>query len=485
MSEGLKGLLKHTFIYGLATVLPRILTVALQPIYIEYLPDRVAFGNVSIVYAWIVLFNVVLAYGMETAFFRFYQNNDKSKVRGTALFSLLGSSLLFAVIGYLMLDPLAEVTSVAARYWRWVIGIITLDALAIIPFAILRARGKSVKYAWVKALNVIVFTGFTVWLLVLEPSAQGLTEDLVERVFIANFFASAVTLLLVIRPYFKTNQWNTKLWWKMVSYGFPILLAGLAFAVNETFDKVLLNWLLPLGEETAKEQVGIYTACYKLAIGMTLFTTAFRLGVEPFFFSKAQDKNAAITYAHITKGFVVLGGLALVIYTVLLDIAKIILVPEDTYWPALKIVPLVLFAYFFLGIYQSLSVWYKVQDKTRYGAYISILAAGLTLLLNILLIPEISYVASALATFSAYLLMMVMSYFWGKRHYSIPYQMRDLILYILTAAVLVSFHFYFVRPTLGIHTWQTYVAGSLSIIVYLLLIRFRESELIKQFTRPK
>jgi O-antigen/teichoic acid export membrane protein len=453
-------------------------------VYINYLPSQEAFGEVSLVFAWIVVFNVILAYGMETAFFRFYSNDDQpARTRGTALLSLLGSTILFSLIAFASLEGLESLTEIAARYWRWVVGILAADALAIIPFALMRSESQPVKYTWIKMLNVVFFAALTMVLLKAIPAGEGspswITGDKVERVFMANFGASLLTLLLVCRPYFRKMVWDPALWKKMLRYGFPILIAGLAFSVNETFDKVLLNWLLPLPETEAKAQVGIYTACYRLAIGMTLFATAFRLGVEPFFFSKATDKDAPETYALITKGFVIFGSIALLSYAVLLDLFKVILVPDASYWVAMDIVPLILFAYFFLGIYQSLSVWYKVSDRTSYGAIISVIAALLTIVLNVWLIPQIGYLASALATFSAYGLMLVLSYFMGRSRYPIPYETGKLVTYVVVTALLTSGYFYGLRPWLGINSWESYLAGFLLVGIFGLLIRFRESELIQ------
>ncbi len=214
----------------------------------------------------------------------------------------------------------------------------------------------------------------------------------------------------------------------MVGYGWPILLAGLAFAVNETLDKILLENWLPMTEKQARGVVGSYTAGYRLAVGMTLFAQAFRLGVEPFFFSQSQEKNALQQYALITKAFVSLGSIALVAYVVLVDLIAPIIVDENV-TAAMDVIPLVLIAYFFSGIYQSLSVWYKIQDKTLYGAYISVAAAVLTIAMNCVLIPRIGYMASAYATCAAYGLMMLISYFVGRKHLAVPYDLGSLVLY--------------------------------------------------------
>src|SRR5690606_12142156 len=194
-------------------------------------------------------------------------------------------------------------------------------------------------------------------------------------------------------------------------------IAGIAYAINETFDRILLEWLLP--ENIAEREIGLYAACYKLAVFMTLFATAFRLGIEPFFFSKATADNARETYAQITRYFVALGSIILITVVVFADLLKYIIIPKSTYWEAMDIVPLILIANFCLGIYHNLSVWYKITDRTKFGAYISIAGAVLTLIINIILIPKISYMGSAIATVVAYGSMMFLSYYFGQKYYKI------------------------------------------------------------------
>jgi O-antigen/teichoic acid export membrane protein len=486
--SSLNSLFKHTFIYGLSTVLPRLLTLLLTPLLTAYLPSESAFGEVSLVFSWIIVCNVVLTYGMETAFFRFYSHSDQQhRVLSTALISLLLTSAVFAVFAFLFLDPIESATAISACYWRWVIGIITLDTLMVIPFAHLRARKKSVTYAQIKLLNVIISTGtaalFLIWLPEMAGLNQWLPSDKIELFFIAFFGASFITLLLVSKVYFVSSSFDTQLLKKMLGYGFPILIAGLAFAVNETFDKILLQWLSP--EAIAKEQVGIYTACYRLAIGMTLYATAFKLGVEPFFFSESKDKKATVMYAHITKVFVALGAIALFVYIVLVDLIKPLLIRKEGYWEAMDVVPLVLFAFFFFGIYQTLSVWYKVTDRTKFGAYISIIGAIATIAINLAFIPRFGYMASAVATCVAYGVMMVISYVLGRKHYPIPYDLGNLVTYILLSVVFSSVFFYFFRDYFGIGSWQLYLVGAMMTAVLIGVIVLKEKDFFKQLLRQK
>ncbi|MGJ8683895.1 MAG: lipopolysaccharide biosynthesis protein [Nonlabens sp.] len=478
--SSINRLFKHTFVYGLATVLPRLLTVLLTKLLTEYLPSREDFGEVSIIFSWIIIFNVLLTYGTETAFFRYFtETKDKSKVLGTAIGTLLGSTLVFVLIAYLSLDYIEAWTDKSADYWKWVIGVLAFDTLAVVPFAYMRAQGKAMKYAVIKMINVIISVGcsalFLIWLQDIPGLREWLPSDKIELYFIAFFGASSLTFLMVCKPYFSKWKFDLQLWKKMLRYGFPILIAGLAFAINETFDKILLEWLLV---DNATEQVGVYTACYRLAVGMTLFATAFKLGVEPFFFSEAGNEKAPQLYAQITKMFVILGSVALLVYTVLVDLIKPLLINEE-YYEAMDVVPLVLVAYLFFGIYQSISVWYKVTDKTKYGAYISVLGAALTIGMNIILIPHIGYMASAITTCAVYGLMMVTSYMMSRKHFAIPYDLKNMLLYLIVSISFTLLFFYFFRAELGIGSWSLYLVGILMTAILAGLIWTREKTFIK------
>lgn len=474
--------------YGLATVLPRVLTALLTRLYTGYLPDKEAFGEVTIVFSYVMILNVLLTYGMETAFFRFF-NDDKysAKTLSTSLIALLVSTVAFTIIAFLGIDTLSQISDVPAVYWRWVILIIAFDTLTVIPFAYMRAQKKSGTYALIKLLNVVISTGLSVILLVWLPGLDGvaswLPSDKIELVFIALFLPSVLTFLIVIKPYFVKWSFDVGLWKKMLTYGAPILLAGLAFAINESFDKILLEKLLP--DDIAKGQVAIYGACYKLSIGMTLFATAFRIGIEPFFFSEAKNENAQVMYAQITKAFVVLGSIALFAYVVLVDVVKVILLDGEEYWEGMYIVPLILVAYLFFGIYQTLSVWYKVTDKTRYGAYISVGGAILTVVINVTLIPTIGYLASAIATCSAYGLMMVVSYLMGRKHLAVPYDVKNILLYLVMSIAFSCVFFYGFRDYFGVGSLPLYLVGVGMIVVLIGFISFREKELLLRLLKRK
>tara|TARA_R110002051_G_scaffold73135_2_gene132708 strand:+ start:6328 stop:7788 length:1461 start_codon:yes stop_codon:yes gene_type:complete len=448
----LKKLFKQTVIYGLATVLPRMISFLLVPIYTDVMtPGK--YGEVTLIFTWFAIFNVFLAYGMETAFFRFYkETNNRKKVVTTSLLSIIGSTLLLLLIGILFKVKLSNALNIDLLFMNYVLGILALDALAIIPFAWLRANEKPMRYAIVKILNVSLNIGFTLFFLVLLPKmANGADTGFLNSIYkpdyeipyilIANLIASGVTLLLMIRVYLRRPYvFDADLWKRMVAYAMPVMVAGVAFTINEVFDRYLLSELLP--EAVAKSEMGKYSACYKLALFMTLFATAFRMGIEPFFFSHSDTKNPQKAYAQITNYFVVMGSVILLSVVVFSDVLKKLLVLNEAYWDAMSIVPLIVLASFFLGIYHNLSVWYKVTDKTIYGAYISLIGAVVTIVINFVFIPHFGYMASAVATVLAYGSMMLLSFYFGRMYYPIPYNFRKIGFYLVVSILFSILSFY-------------------------------------------
>ncbi|MFV0571614.1 MAG: polysaccharide biosynthesis C-terminal domain-containing protein [Xanthomarina gelatinilytica] len=482
----LKSLFKQTFIYGLATVLPRMLSFLLVRLHTDesVLKSVADYGDVSLIYSYFVLFNVILAYGMETAFFRFFHKEDnKAKVVGTSSISLIVSSVLFFVLALAFQNQIANVIDIKAEYINLVIWILLLDALVIIPFAWLRANAKPIKYAFIKILNVAINLGLNLFLLLwlkdLATESSLLASIYrpnfeINYIFIANLVASAVTLLIMLPFYFKiTYTFNTGLWKQMMRYAFPVLIAGVAFSINETFDRILLDKLLP--ENIAKTEIGMYSACYKLGMFMTLFVTAYKLGVEPFFFSHANTENPKKNYARILEYFVIFGSVILLGVVVFADVLKVILIGDEAYWQAMLIVPIILLANLCLGIYHNLSVWYKITDRTKFGAYISVFGAAVTLLLNIWLIPKVSYVGSALATLAAYASMMMISYYFGKKYYPIPYNLKKISVYLLLSIGLSAITFYGFRGN--------YVVGISALIVFLGLVFQLEKNDLKKLLK--
>jgi len=485
-----KTLFKQTAIYGLAMVLPRMLSFFLVRLYTNVLPNRADYADLTTVLAWMVFLNVILSYGFETAFFRFYNSeSDKKKVVSTSTISIFWSSILFLLIALISRKTVADYINVNVQYISYSIWILVLDALVVIPFSKLRANQRPMRYAAIKIGNVVVNLGLNFFFLLILPSvassnpdgflASIYTENFgVGYIFIANLISSLLTFCVLSPDYFKIDwKIDKELWIRMMRYGWPILVAGLAFAINEHFDKILLGKLLPAN--IAKSEVGAYSACYKLGLFMVLFRTAYSLGIEPFFFSHASNENAPQTYATITKYFVIFGSFISLGVIAFADLLKLILLDNKTYWDAMKVVPLIVFANFFLGIYTNLSVWYKLIDKTRVGAYISIVGALVTLALNFLLIPIMSYYGSAIATIAAYGSMMLISYYLGRNKYPIPYDMKRIFGY-LTLSILfsaTSFYIPYIR--------ENYFIKIALLLFFLYFIYYSEKETLLRIIKRK
>jgi len=460
-----------------------MLSFLLVPLYTSeaVLANPSEYGKVSVIFSYFVLFNVILAYGMETAFFRFFnKEDDKDKVVSTSTISLLVSSLGFFIIALIFQSQIAAFIDIDVKYINLVIWILLLDALVIIPFAWLRANEKPMRYAIIKICNVIINIGLNLFfLLALKDLAQdgGLFESIykpnfeISYIFIANLVASAFTLMLMASFYVKLRfKFDKVLWKQMMRYAIPVLVAGIAFSINETFDRILLKELLPA--DVAENDIGMYSACYKLALFMTLFATAYRLGIEPYFFSHAKTKNPQKNYANILEFFVAFGSIILLTVVVFADVLKPFIIRSEAYWEAMWIVPIILLANFCLGIYHNLSVWYKITDRTKFGAYISVVGAIVTLVINFMFIEAYSYKASAVATLVAYATMMLLSYYFGRKYYPIPYNLKKIGLYLTISIGLSALSFYRYRGE--------YLIGIAMLIVFLGLVIVLEKNQLKQ-----
>ncbi len=490
-----KNLLKQTAIYGLATVIPRMMSFFLTPLYTSPgVMNRDEYGRVTELFAYMIFFNVILSYGMETAFFRFYNKEDNKKsVIQTTTISIFGSTIGFLILAMLMRNLLADWSGFDVKYITYTIWILVLDALVVVPFSELRAKQRPMRYAIIKIGNVALNFCCNIFFLVYLPKlAAGDPGRFVHTIYIENFeigyvfisnlIASAATLIALSGSYFHSRwQFNIDLWKRMLSYGWPILFAGVAFAINEQFDKILLANLLP--ENIAHTEVGVYSACYKLGLFMVLFRTAYTLGIEPFFFSHAGNENAKQTYATVTKYFVIFGSLIQLIVIVSADVLKLFVVRDPVYWEAMKVVPLIILANFFLGIYTNLSVWYKLIDKTHVGAWISLAGAAVTLVLNFALIPLFQsqggdgYMGSAIATIAAYGTMMAISYFMGAKAYPIPYDMKRIGGYLGLSVLFSVLSFYIFR--------ENYYVGVTLIALFVYFIYHNEKETLERIIKRK
>jgi O-antigen/teichoic acid export membrane protein len=472
----LKSAFKQAIVYGIATVFPRIVSVLLVRLHTDksVLENISEYGDLSIIFSYIILLNVLLSYGLETAFFRFFNSySKKSNVVSTSSISIILTSFVFLALGLTFTDQISDFIGIRSDYLHLVIWILVLDSLVVIPFAYLRLNNKAIKYTVIKIFNVIVNISLNIFFLIFLKNNHTKSSSLdyiylenfeINYIFISLLISSALTFLLMINFYLNIQyKIDFKLLKKMLKYSAPILIAGLAFSINESFDKILLDYF-----DVDKAQIGMYAACYKLALFITLFSTAFKLGIEPFIFSSAKNNSPEKAYALILEVFVILGSFILITVVVFIDILKFLFIGDSAYWEALYIVPIILMANLFLGIYQNLSVWYKVTDKTKFGAYISTFGAVITLSVNIALIPFYGYLGSAVATFLAYFIMAIISYFIGQRHYPIPYNLPKICTYIALSTFFAFTSFY-------IFPGNYYFGIGILILLGLVIIKFEKN----------
>ncbi len=475
----------QTAIYGISTVFSRVLNFFLTPVYVLVYPAK-AYGIFTTMYSWASMLNALLSFGMETTFFRYLQKyeNNKDKVYQNTFFSIATLALSFWLFAIFFVDDIAawmqrggQINPDYGQFVKYFIYILVIDALTVIPFAKLRADGRPIRYASLKFINIVIFIGLNLFFIfgipaIIQnqyPGAQFLASwfrpGWVGYVFISNLIASAAMLLLLLPELLQLKlKLDFKMLKDMLSYSWPILIANISFIINENIDKIFLGRLLPA--EISQQEVGIYGACCKLAIFLSIFIQAFRLGAEPFFFSHAKSQNSGQTYARIMNFFVI--GVCIIALGLVanIELLKYFIrgnaTQQELYWSGLQVVPVLLFAYISLGIYMNLSIWYKLSDQTRYGLYISAVGAILTIGLNIWLIPVYSFTASAWITLIAYASMMVLSYILGQKNYPIPYQIKKNVFYVFATAILVwlSFKLFNRNLIIGNGLFVLFVAGA-------------------------
>ena len=444
----LKRLAGQTAIYGLPTIVGRLLNYFLVPLYTRVL-GTAEYGTVAEMYTYVTFLNVIFTYGMETAYFRFCQTeSDKGKVYFTNLFSILSTSIVLAAGLVLFAAPLATSISHSGHkdYIITFALMLGLDAITSIPFAKLRLDNRPKKYAIIKSINIgvnillnLFFLLFCPWVMkspdhIFYGFVSGFFNraDFVEYVFLANLAASALTLVLLIPQFPRGGGWkfDLLLWKRMMYYALPLLIVGLAGMVNETSDRLMIKYLT-VDKSIAMSEVGIYSACYKIAIFMTIFIQTVRMAAEPFFFVEAQKSDSRKTYATVMKYFVI--ACSLIFIGVMMNMYAVQYFVGVKFRSGLKIVPVLLVANLCLGIYYNLSIWYKLSGQTRYGAWLALAGAGVTLLLNFILIPIMGYMGAAWTTLACYFFMMVVSYLIGQVYFPVPYNLKKMIFYPVLA----------------------------------------------------
>ncbi len=406
-------------------------------------------------------FLVVLLYGMETTFFRFAsKDSDPKRVFSTSFITVLSSSLLFLALVILFINPISQGLKYPDHkdFIIYSAILITIDVITSIQFAYLRHLNRPILFSAIRIISVAVnvcLNLYFIWFCDFEyrrnPDSPWLffynPDFRIGYVFVSGMVASIITALLLSPQLLKLKlRFDPGLLKRMLIYTFPLLIVGLAGMVNEVWDKIIFKYLLtvPQGIEDADTyilgQLGIYGANYKLAVLMTLFVQMFRFAAEPFFFSQAKEGNARQVYADVLKYFVIFGLLIFLGVTLYIDIFKYFIGPK--HWEGLYIVPLILIANLLMGIFFNLSIWYKLQDLTKYGALIALGGAAITILMNVLLVPAFSYLGAAWGHVSCYLFMVILSYYQGKKHYPVNYDLKNIFIYFIIALVLFGINYY-------------------------------------------
>jgi len=495
----------QTAIYGISTIAGRVLSFFLTPLYTStkaYAPG--AYGVLTTMFSYVSVLNSVLAFGMETTFFRYLNKHpeNKQRVYNNAFASVATITILFLLctvpfIGHIanfidvshgaVLTHAAVSTKMATShadfvtYIDYFLAILVIDAWCVIPFAKIRADGRPGRYGVIKLINIGIFISLNLTFILVLPYwihhhlagalwiSSWYVKGWVGYVFLSNLVASIITFLLLLPELLKIRfDFDRKMLLDMYSYSWPVLVANLSYIINENLDKILLGQLLP--PKVSLHDVGIYGACAKISLFLSIFIQAFRLGAEPFFFSHAKNKNAGQTYARIMDYFVIAVCVIFVALIANIELLKYF-IPNKAYWVGLPVVPPLVFGYVSLGIYMNLSVWYKLSDQTKYGLYISGVGAILTIILNVIFIPKYSYMASAWVSLIAYATMMVLSYVWGQKNYPIPYDLKKNIAYIVSSILIVYLSFYVFNRNI--------FAGNLLLLLFILAAVYFEGKDLK------
>ena len=448
---GLKQLAKETAIYGLSSIVGKFLNWCLVPLYSYVLADASEYGIVTNLYAWTALVIIILTYGMETGFFRFVNNDAEdekrtNRVYSTTLTSLAVTSTIFAVLCLLFQGQVADAMGYGA-YPEFIamLGVaVSMDAFDSIPFSYLRYKNKPLVFASLKLFMIFVNIGCNLFFLVGCPMIMDWKPELIDwfynptygvgYIFVSNVI-STVSVTLALLPFVFVGKWtfDWALLKRMLGYSLPLLLLGIAGIMNQTVDKIIFPMVYPDAEEGMR-QLGIYGASFKIAMIMMMFTYAFRFAYEPFVFAKHGSRDSKESYADAMKYYIIAALLIFLGMVFYMDVFQYVLGPQ--YREGLQIIPIVLITYLVQGVVYNLSLWYKLIDKTMYGAWFSIVGFVITLIINVVFVPKYSYWASASASLVSYVVMMLLSYFIGQKYYAIAYPLKSIGVYVILTAML-------------------------------------------------
>jgi O-antigen/teichoic acid export membrane protein len=495
----IKKLASQTLWYGASSIFARFLFYMLTPYLTAKFRGTVEYGKMSLVFALIPFLFTLIVFAFETAYFRFMQRHEyKIDVFNTLSTSLSISTLLIVGLTIFFRASIARFIGLPEHpdYITLCAAIIGFDALSALPFAKLRHDNRPKKFAFIRVGSILLNMATVYFFLSVCPALiKKDPNSILQLVYNPRLGVTYVLIANVVAAVFQflalTKEWSTvklqinkTLWKEVMIYALPLTIAGFAGMINETFDRVMLQRWSPLKGDAATFEVGVYSACYKLSILITLFVQAFRMGAEPFFFKQSTEANAPKVYARVMKFFVITICLMFLFVSLYLDIWKDLFIRDKKMWEGIKVVPILLLANMFLGIYINLSIWYRLTRKTTAGAYITLIGAGITIAVNFIFIPHFSYMACAWATFLCYGTMMVISYIWGQKSYPVPYAWKKLLAYMSIVVIL-----YFIHLAVK-HIWNSvslnYTVGTLFLLVYgLFIYRVERKEFDTLFQKRK
>ncbi len=452
--SSIKKLAGQTLWYGIPTVGSRFIGYILN-FSLIYLYQAADTADLTQIYALIPFLNILFTYGMETAYFRFVQEQDKQKLYSTLCISLFITSLIFSVVLLMFSQQLADATYMPGHpeYFKWMVWIIFFDTLSTLPFARLRQEGRPRKYAFVKLTTIVINVLVVLFFLGICPNIQRTDPGSILLIFydpsigigyylVGNLVGSIVALIFLRKEMLDIKiDFDSKICKQVIKYAYPLIIVGMGGMINEMLSRLIYPHVAQGTIEQTKHELGVFAANYRLAILITIFIQMFRMAAEPFFFNQSKKDDAKRTYARVMKFFVIACCIMFLFIGLFLDLFKRLLTlkyPE--YGEGIHIVPILAMGSVFLGIYYNLSIWYKLTNKNLYGAAITIAGAGITIALNIWLIPKFGYTGSAWATFACYAFMMIASYLLGQKYYAIPYARKKIIAYIVLASLVFFVH---------------------------------------------
>jgi O-antigen/teichoic acid export membrane protein len=474
---GIKKLAGETLWYGVPTIFTRFLSYALSLLAFRY--GAKTTSGLTLIYSIIPFLNVLFTYGLETSFFRYTSKYDKDKVYNTLSISIIASTLLFTGILFLSKNSLIHFFQLDAnpQFVSWMIWILFFDTLSVLPFAKLREQGRPKKYAFLKIINIVINVLFVLFFTIIceriqksNPNSAWLRfynpEMKVGYFILANLVASAINLLMLYKEIGALRfAFDKSLWKEVLNYSYPLIIVGFGGQINEMLSRIMYKRIMPIDPEESERRLGIFGANYKLAVLITIFIQIFKLAAEPFFFKKAADTDAQKTYARVMKFFVIACCFMWLVVGLYLDVWKLLITyKHQEYGEGIAVVPIIAMGGVFLGIYYNLSVWYRLTNKNRMGAYITIMGAVITIALNYILIPRFDYIGAAWATFACYAYMMIVSYYQGQKHYPIPYKVKKLAAYLAITVVLFFLH----RGLLALwhNAWFGFISGTFILLAF-------------------